>query len=70
MYTIVIEADWADVMDEIRTCRLKTYDTVWLDHGSDPFFYTWIFFVNMILVNLLLALVTHGEPHTFLEANF
>ena len=47
-------------MDEIRTCRLKTYDTVWLAHGSDPFFYTWIFFVNMILVNLLMAMVTHG----------
>mmetsp|Transcript_71133 Transcript_71133/g.199946 ORF Transcript_71133/g.199946 Transcript_71133/m.199946 type:complete len:954 (+) Transcript_71133:187-3048(+) len=60
MYTIVIEADWADVMDEIRTCRHKTYDVIRFSHATDPFFYTWIFFVNMVLINLLLAMVTHG----------
>ena len=31
-----------------------------MSHGTDPFFYSWIFFVNMILINLLLAMVTHG----------
>ena len=60
LYAMIIQADWSDLMDNLRHCRATLGSSV-SERGSDWYFLIWVFFVNQVLMNLFVAMVTHGH---------